>query len=151
MSGKVAATHRGVSREDDRKMLAVPALHLIEQLLVQSFRHVPLIDIGHGDDEPLSGDVDNQLFQMVSIYTADGVNVQCLPRCAENVVLRAAVMIAGCDDDGHSRIGIMNLDECISEHRLYGCRRLRSVVHIATKEKYVGLLFLDNVHHLQEH
>ena len=151
MARKVAATHGCMSGHNDGQISLVALCCHVKQILKEIVRHIPFADIRNGNDISLTGNVDNQIFKVFGVNVANGIYLQGFPWRFEYIMLCAAIMVACCYDNRHIRVGIMYFDKGIGKHSLNRCRRLRSMINIATKQKYIRLLFVHDFHHLNKH
>ena len=151
MTGEVTTSDCSVCHHHNRKIVHILFVGNIKQLLEQTFRHVSLVCIRNGNYIALSWHLNDQVFLLIGIYTTNRINLQRLPWCTENIMLRTAIMITRCDNNCHIRIGIMNLNQSVSKHRLYGCRWLRSMINITAEQEHIWLLLPDDIHHLKQH
>ena len=90
-------------------------------------------------------------FQVVLVEPADGMDVECLPGCLEDLVFGAAIVVSGSDDDGHFGTSLAQGCDGLVEQLLDGGFGVGSVIHIARDEKQVGLSLFRDLDHLVKH
>ena len=151
MTRKITTANGGVSGHNNGQVGFVSFCHDVKQALKETVRYISFVDIRDGNDISLSWNFYNQILLVISVNATDGIHLQRFPRRSEYVMLRAAVMIAGCYDNGHIRVGVMYFHQGIRKHSLNRRGRLRRMIDIATKQEHIWLLLSHYIDHLKKH